>query len=109
MESENSLNMLYEVNGPSRNDILPSWVPDYKHGYTPVSTSPVTLPDLFNAGGSDPLFSINSTRQTLELRGAVVDVLHWVSELIPFFDKSPFLACLELELHLYPETTEEQW
>jgi hypothetical protein len=30
IDSEDSLDILYEVNGPSRNDMLPSWAIDYE-------------------------------------------------------------------------------
>jgi hypothetical protein len=109
MESETSLTMLYEVGGRCRNDILPSWVPDYEHGYTNLSKPPVTLADMFNAGGPEPLFNIDSTRHTLKLRGAVVDAICWVGGLMPFSEKSPFLACIEPEFHLYPEISEDRW
>ncbi|XTI94843.1 hypothetical protein V2W45_1257337 [Cenococcum geophilum] len=109
MENEASLTMLYEVSRPSRNEVLPSWVPDYEHSYSHSSTPPVTLADMFNAGAPDPLFNIDSTQQTLKLRGVVVDVIRWVGRVMPFSEKSPFLACVEPEFHLYPEMAEDRW
>jgi hypothetical protein len=109
IESEDSLSMLYEVGGPNRTDSLPSWVPDWKHGWAHLSTAPITLHAGFNAGGATPVFHIDNNLRTLKLRGTIIDTVSWVGGLVPFFDDVPFLTSLEPEIHLYPKTADDRW
>jgi hypothetical protein len=101
--------VLYKVGGPNRTDSLPSWVPDWKHGWAHLSTAPITLHNGFSAGGASPLFYTDNNVGMLKLRGTIIDTVSWVDGLVPFFDELPFLTYLKPELHLYTNIADDRW
>ena len=109
IESENDLSVLYEVDGPNRNHNLPSWVPDWEHGWTRKYGAPITHADAFHAGGNIALFFIDPELKLLRLKCKIIDVVFCVGESIPVFEKMPIFSALEINQTLYPAAMDDSW
>lgn len=94
---EENLNILYETGGPSRNPRLPSWVPDWEHGWAYTCGAPLTRTEGFSAGGqkSPDSVTIDSDPQMLKVRGKIVDVISHSRKSIPVFQNLPFPAVVD--------------
>jgi hypothetical protein len=94
--AEDDLSVLYKVPGPARNHHLPSWVPDWEHGWTYTYAEPLTVLEGYSAGGeSNPdLVNIDHGLRILKVHGKVVDVISHHRKSIPVMEKLPISAVL---------------
>ena len=85
METDNTLQPLYFVNGLTRvNEKWPSWVPTW------VETAwPETLTEFLASGGSPPRLSFKGHGHNLVLSGKTIDFRHIVLGSISMFESSP--------------------
>lgn len=107
--SYDDMSVLYEVNGPGRNEKLPSWVPDWGCGWRRLYGVPLTSRAEFNAGGTKALYHIDSEERLLKLKCKFTDDVDQVGDHIPVNEDIPFFASLEIDWSAYEGLPEDFW
>lgn len=95
--ADEDLNVLYNIPAPGRNSMLPSWVPDWEHGWSDRYSEPLAIIETHMAGGSKNagLIEIDHERRVLKTHGKIVDHISHCSERIPLMEKMPLSAIAE--------------
>lgn len=111
VDGEEDLSFLYEISGPIRNPRLPSWVPDWEHGWVHKVGAPLTKAEYYSAGGQKCQESviIDAEIMMLKVRGKVIDVISQCHKSIPVFDNLPISSIFNAMHMAHMDLMEDLW
>ncbi|KAJ9653113.1 hypothetical protein H2198_007663 [Neophaeococcomyces mojaviensis] len=99
----------FETNGPNRNKRLPSWVPDWAHGWRRMYGAPLISTKGFSAGGVKALYQIDCGKKLLKLKCKFVDEIVRLGATVPVNEDTPIFAFIQSGCSIYKGVPEDSW